>query len=369
MYRILAPLVIICAFISCTKEDNDHSTPDPDPSDMYFPPLHSAEWDTVTPLSLGWNEPALDDLKTFLEDHGTRAFLVLKDGRLVVEEYWGDKISTLGSFDRHSQWYWASAGKTLTAFLVGRAQEDGLLDIYDRTSDYLGEGWTSLTQDQEEKILIRHQLTMTTGLDYETESLDCTDPVCLQYKADPGKQWFYHNAPYTLLESVVSEAAGISYNGYTDQTIETEIGMDGSWIKLGDNNVYWSTARDVARFGHLLLNKGQWDGKSVLGDEAFLEEMTQSSQDINPSYGYLTWLNGKGSVVLPGSTWSFNFSMAPDAPDDLYAAMGKNGQFIDVVPSENLVVVRMGEAPDNALVPAQFHNEMWKKLGEVRMVY
>ena len=54
-----------------------------------------------------------------------------------------------------------------------------------------------------------------------------------------------------------------------------------------------------------------------------------------------------------------------DAPDDLFAAAGKNGQFLDVIPSENIVVVRMGEAPDGSLVPIQFHNEMWEKISDL----
>lgn len=55
---------------------------------------------------------------------------------------------------------------------------------------------------------------MTTGLDYTITNPDCTDKDCMKYKANAGEQWFYHNAPYTLLEQVVSAVAGISYNAY-----------------------------------------------------------------------------------------------------------------------------------------------------------
>lgn len=74
------------------------------------------------------------------------------------------------------------------------------------------------------------------------------------------------------------------------------------------------------------------------------------------------WLNGKNNIIPPGITTAFNTLLAPDAPADLFAAMEKNGQFIDVVPSKNLVVIRFGETPDNALVPVEFHNLLWKKL-------
>jgi CubicO group peptidase (beta-lactamase class C family) len=286
----------------------------------------------------------------------------LKDGKIVVEEYWGMNLLNNAPFSAETQWYWASAGKTLTAMLVGIAQEQRLLSIDQRTSNYLGEGWTSMPAAQEEKILIHHQLTMTTGLDYQVNNLDCTEPECLEYKAEPGEQWFYHNAPYTLLESVVSNAAGMSYNIFTDRYVEEKIGMDGAWLPLGDNNVYFSTARDAARFGSLLLNNGDWNTTSILGDKQYLENLHLPSQNLNPSYGYLTWLNGQSAIILPGLPIAFNFSLAADAPSDLYAAMGKNGQYIDVVPSQNLVVIRMGEAPDNSLVPVQFHNDMWAKI-------
>ncbi len=93
--------------------------------------------------------------------------------------------------------------------------------------------------------------------------------------------------------------------------------------------------------------------------------MVNTSQDLNPSYGNLLWLNGKSSIIYPGLAISLNLELAPDAPDDLIAAAGKNGQIIDVIPSQNLIVVRMGEAPDGASVPIVFHNEMWQKINLV----
>ena len=58
---------------------------------------------------------------------------------------------------------------------------------------------------------------MTTGLDYTVPDLDCTEPACLHYKADAGTQWYYHNAPYLLLETVVENASGKTYNQFTDE--------------------------------------------------------------------------------------------------------------------------------------------------------
>ncbi|CAN5486140.1 serine hydrolase [soil metagenome] len=349
--------------ISCRKEGE---TPDPSIVDeMYFPAVNSDEWGTASPESVNWNAEAVNNLYDALYQNGTRAFILLKNGRIVLEKYWGKNVTNTAPFDKDTFWYWASAGKTLTAFLIGIAQQDGDLNIDHKTSDYLGNNWSSLAADKEELILIRHQLTMTTGLDYEVADPDCTNPNCLQYKADPGTQWYYHNAPYTLLEKVVSNAVGMSFNEYTDLKIENPIGMIGTWLPLGSNNVYFSTARSAARFGLLLLNKGIWNETTVLGDLDYINALSNSSQTLNPAYGYLTWLNGKSSIVFPGSPTSVNVKLSTSAPDDLFAAVGLNGQFIGVVPSEGLVLVRLGEAPDNASVPVVFHDEMWKKINAV----
>lgn len=361
----LLPFLFFALLISCNKDSNVDSEPS-DQSELYFPPTDSDDWESTSISELGWNESQVDDFYDYLSSKGTRAFIILKDGKMVMEKYWGNNILDTTPFGQETLWYWASAGKSLTATLVGIAQEEGLLDIDDKTTDYLGSNWTSLATEQEEQITIRNQLTMTTGLDYSFGDVDCTDPSCLVYKEDPDTQWFYHNAPYTLLGDVVSNAAGIDYNNFTNQKVASIIGMpSGQWIPLGYNNVYWSTARDMARFGLLTLNKGAWDGMEVLADKEYYEDMVNSSQELNPSYGYLWWLNGKSSIVFPGLETSFNVELSAEAPEDLFAAVGKNGQIIDIVPSQNLVVIRMGEAPDNALVPVSFHNEMWEQLNAI----
>ena len=94
--------------------------------------------------------------------------------------------------------------------------------------------------------------------------------------------------------------------------------------------------------------------------------MVNSSQNLNPAYGYLTWLNGKSSIIYPGVATSFNLSLSTNAPIDLYAAIGRDGQFIDVIPSQNMVVVRLGGAStDISLVPTNFHDDMWEYINNV----
>ena len=120
----------------------------------------------------------------------------------------------------------------------------------------------------------------------------------------------------------------------------------------------------MARFGLLLLNKGKWDQTQII-PPSYFDLMITTSQNINLSYGYLTWLNGKTSSMVPGLQTVFNQSISPSAPADLFAAMGKNGQLIDVVPSQGLVIIRMGDVPDASLVPFTFQEELWKEMNKV----
>lgn len=329
------------------------------PAPLYFPPVSGTEWNAISTDSLGWTAAGLDSLYDYLELKNTKAFIILKNGRLAVEKYFG-------SFTRDSLWYWASAGKTMTAMLVGIARQEGLLNINDKTSQYLGVGWTSLPAQKEDLITVRHQLTMTTGLDDDVADDDCTQPSCLIYKADAGSRWAYHNAPYTLLDSVIISATGMSYNAYFQQKIRNRTGMNGLWFKTGYNNVYFSNARSMARFGLLMLNKGKWDQEEILSDSGYLSQQVNTSQNLNLSYGYLTWLNGKSSHMLPTLQNIFSGYLVPNAPADMYAALGKNDQKIYVVPSQNLVVIRMGEAAGNVqLALSSFDNELWGRLRSI----
>ena len=326
-------------------------------SQTYFPPNNSTEWDTISYLNLNWCQNKIDSLYSFLDNNNTKSFILLKNGKIVLEQYFNGHSDT-------SNWYWASAGKTITSFLVGMAQEEGYLEITDTTSDYLGNGWTNCNLIQEKKITIWNQLTMTTGLD-DNVSFDCTNDTCLLYFSDPGTRWAYHNAPYTLLRPVIENATGQGINLYNYQKLLNPIGMNGIFLYSGYNNIFNSTSRSMARFGLLILNNGKWDGNQIMSDTNYFNQMLHTSQMLNESYGYLWWLNGKSSYMLPGSQFVFNGDITPNAPDDLVSALGKNGQIINVVPSENLVWIRMGEAPDSSLVPHNFNIAVWNYINDL----
>lgn len=335
------------------------------PTALYFPGASGAAWETTSCASLGWDDGSLNEFYDYLETNNSRAFIVLKNGRIVIEKYWGSNITNTAPFGPDTKWYWASAGKALTATLVGIAQQEGHLDIDDSTSGHLGKGWSSMSQEEENMITVRHQLTMTTGLDYHVPDLNCTDPACLTYRNEPGTQWYYHNAPYSLLAEVVSAATAMDYNQFTEEKLGQVIGLEGRWVQTNYNNIYWSSARDMARFGLLILNRGVWNGTPVLSDSGYFDQMVSSSQGLNLSYGYLWWLNGKGNIILPSSANALDLKLTVHAKDDLFAGIGMNGQFVEVIPSQQLVVVRMGEAPRGNLTPIEFHDEMWQKLSPI----
>lgn len=325
---------------------------------FYFPPNATNQWDTLSLGQLGWCTTEVPALYNYLENTNTKAFIVLKDGKIVLEKYFGQ-------FTADSLWYWASAGKCLTSFLVGIAKSEGLLELDDTVSTFLGSGWTSAPPGKEQMIKIGNQLTMTTGLSDLVPQSDCTVDTCLQYLADAGTRWAYHNAPYTLLDGVLRSATGMAPNLYLQQKMRPVTGFSGVYLSIRYNQVFFSTPRMMARFGLLNLAQGKWGNSVVLADTTFIRQMTQPSQTLNPSYGYLWWLNGQSSFRLPQTQLSFPGPLFPRAPTDMYSALGKDGQIINVVPGEGLVVVRMGNAPGTGAVPVAYNDSIWQYLNAV----
>ncbi len=349
-------------FISCSKnEENTTEEIVPAPTSIFFPENNTSNWETVTPQQLNWNENKLEDLYTYLKDTNSKGFIVLKNGRIVIEKY----------FNNHSQnttWAWNSAAKTLTAATVGIAQDENFLSINNKTSDYLGNEWTSFEPNKQDIITVKNHLTMTTGLvDYVGNFIKwtCTSPICLEYETDAGNRWAYHQGAYSLLKDIVTQATGTDFNDYFYTKIQDKIGMNGTWNKQTLLTLYYSDTRSMARWGLLMLNKGVWENTPVIS-ESFFNEMITTSQNINPSYGYLWWLNGKGSFLNTTSQATFTGNLVPEAPLDMFAALGANDQKIYVVPSMDLVIIRTGEsAGEMQLGLSSFDNELWKKINAV----
>ena len=212
MKKLYYHLILFATVLNagCKNEDN----PPPINQTLTYYPNTDEAWASLNTDSLGWDNSEIQSLYKLLEDNGTRGFLVLIDGKIALENYWGNGILNISPFTDKSDWYWASAGKTLTSFMVMKAQEEGYLNLSDKTSTYLGKGWTSCSPQQEDLITIWHQLTMTSGLDDGVAYPFNTAPENLQYKSDAGKRWSYHNAPYTLLDSVVTSAVNTDFDNY-----------------------------------------------------------------------------------------------------------------------------------------------------------
>lgn len=323
----------------------------------YFPPLLSNTWDTISPQEIGFCPAGIDSLYDYLDRKNSKAFILLHDGKIVLEKYFD-------RFTRDSTWYWASAAKSLTATMIGFAAQENRLSIQDTSSKYLGRGWTSLNPQQEDQIKIVHQLSMTTGLDDNIPNInsDCTDPACLQFLANPNTRWAYHNAPYTILDKVIEEATGQTLNAYISSKLRNTIGFTGAFTRVGYNNVFISRPRSMARFGLLMYAKGRWENNQIL-DSNWINQMWTPSQNLNQSYGFLWWLNGKPSHMVPQVRLVINGPLMRSAPQDVNAAIGKNGQLLNISRSNKLIFVRMGEDPDTStLVPTTFNNEVWQYL-------
>ncbi|MCL5128847.1 serine hydrolase [Algibacter sp. L4_22] len=348
-------LVLLIFIFGCSSENSNKPEEEIDTVSTYFPPINSDTWETKSISDLSWNEAELQPLLDYLEEKNTKSFIILHDGKIVVETY-------MNAHTDSKFWYWASAGKTLTSTTVGIAQDNELININNKVSDYLGTAWTSTTLEQENLITCKNLLSMDSGLN---DTLgDDVSPDNLQYIDNAGSRWAYHNV-YVKMQDVVAAASNQDWNDYFTENLKDKIGMSGQWIDLNNLSVYWSNTRSMARFGHLIYAKGQWENTQIIS-ENFIDEAKSTSQNINEAYGYLWWLNGKPSYHLPQSQYEFSGKLIPNAPDDMFATLGKNDQKIYIVPSKKLVIVRMGEAAtEENFALSSFDNDFWGKINAV----
>lgn len=354
MKNIILPLLSVMLIVACSSDGDSNNQEPTGQEAMYFPTADS--WETTTPAELTWNENAVPDLLSFLETKHSKSFIILVNGRIVMENYFNGHTAT-------TPWYWASAGKTLTSTVTGIAEEEGLLNINNKVSDHIGAGWTSAPANKESLITCKHLLTMTSGLN--DEGGDSVAPQDLNYLADAGTRWAYDNV-YVKLQDVIASASGQTWENYFNAKLKNKIGMTGTWTDTGDDlSVYWSNTRSMARFGLLILNNGNWNGSQVI-NSTYLTTASQPSQELNKSYGYLWWINGEASYRMPQTQVQFPGSLIPAGPEDMYMALGKNDQKIYIVPSKKMVIIRMGDAADEEnWALSGFDNDLWVKINAV----
>jgi CubicO group peptidase (beta-lactamase class C family) len=165
---------------------------------------------------------------------------------------------------------------------------------------------------------------------------------------------------------VLAKATGMDIGTLTHELLTGPAGMRDTkwaprpWSRGNDaaNSIGLVTsARDLARFGLLILAKGEWNREDLLNNPAYFRNMLSPSQNLNPSYGLLWWLNGQERAMRGARGRGRAGSMIPGAPDDLVAAQGALGRKCYVVPSMKLVVTRLGDEPGDA-----FNEEFWALL-------
>lgn len=331
--------------------------------------MHAAESDTEFPgaqwhaaqLPLDWNNDALEGVFSYAQAQHTSGLVIVQHGRLVAERYW--TLDEAGAYqyvlhettaDGRALEDVASAQKSVVSFLVAVAVKKGLIDIETPVSDYLSPGWSGAKAEAETAITVRHLLTMTSGL-----APDLTP------EARPGARWRYNTQAYSQLGRVLETVTGLDINTLTRRWLTGPIGMQESdWrprslpdgIVLDASSIAFVTsAKDLARFGLLMLRHGSWAEDRQLADAGYLMASTRPSQALNPAYGFLWWLNGQ-----PNQTSDQNPGVqAPAAPSDLYAAKGGQGRRLYVIPSLDLVVARLGTQPEAG---ADFDQQFWLHL-------
>lgn len=325
----------------------------------YLPPTDESEWHQVDPAASSWNVKALEDLVSFAKAEKSTGLLIVQDGEIVTERYW--PVSSLDAFTRPRFYYFLSHGltkegwpiedvasvqKSLVSILVGMAVGKGLLDIDTPVSRYLGKRW-SKAGEAEQTILVRHLLSMTSGLDTR-----------LHYKQSAGTYWHYNTPAYSRLIFVLEAATHQKIGPLAKEWVFDPIGMrDSSWAKrssfwMGADAEYnpvgfLTTPRDLARLGLLVLMDGKWDRKAVVGNDRWFPLSVSTSQDSNPAYGFLWWLNGKDKhrISIGAEPPLRDGPLVSSAPQDLIVAMGHEKRRLYISPSHKLVIVRFGSDP------------------------
>ena len=346
-----------CRDTSITAVSAPPASPAPiDPRTLasYFPPVDGSAWETILPTRLGYDSAALAAAIEWAGTQHSTAVVVLWRGRIVAERYWRGWTAGTDSII-------ASAGKSVVSALAGELARQGRLSLDSAAVRYLGAGW-SRSPLTETRITVRHLMGMMSGLD------DSLKTVAL-----PGNRFYYNNPAYYQMFGVLQAASGQSITALSKALLFDRIGMlSANWrfnIDTGEPGWILScSARDMARFGLLALNRGRWNGNGVLADSAWFAASWRAAPPDNGGYGLLWWLNGSASYRIPGPYVlpTQSGQLIPSAPSDLVAALGKGDKKIYIVPSLELVLVRHGEEADvvggNPLAISTFDEQWWQRL-------
>jgi CubicO group peptidase (beta-lactamase class C family) len=273
----------------------------------------------------------------------TRAVLIVYDGNIIAERY-------APGYDKNTVMLGWSMSKSLTAAMIGILVRENKLSI-DSPAPV-----TAWATTKKQKITTKHLLQQTTGLDFienyskpsnVTKMLFSKGDMAaytagLDLKYEPGTVFNYSSGNSNILSSVIRHVVGEkNYTSFPYKELFYKINAysfllepDASGTYIGSSYSY-ATARDFARFGLLYYNNGIWNGEQILPQNWVKESIQPSDADRRKHYGYQFWLNGYNENDTT-KRWY------PDVPADMYFADGYGGQDIYIIPSEKLVIVRLG---------------------------
>jgi CubicO group peptidase (beta-lactamase class C family) len=327
--------------------------------------IHAAssnQFSAIDPAKAGWNVAALEEVAAYVQSQKTTGFLIVQDRKVIQENNWplpSDAATFAANFTHGTYSHGAlqedvaSAQKSFVAILAGVAIDKGLLDISKPASSYLGAGWSKASPDQETQITVRNLLEMNSGL---TEGL--------AYEAPAATKFFYNTPAYAMLKPILEKVSGKKLDDLTRQWLTEPLGMaetlwrerPAAFSGVGNPTGLYTTPRDMARLGQLVLDRGKSPGGHRVISAAQLSVLFRRSP-TNPAYGRLWWLNGSTFALRPAGIRTEGAAI-PAAPPDLVAALGAQDRKIYVVPSRKLIVVRTGQAaPDR-----RFDQEVWSRL-------
>lgn len=314
------------------------------------------EWETTTPEAAGMDAATLDALAAEAKALNSNCMLVVRHGRIVAEWYWQDTTA-----DSAQEVF--SASKSVTSALVGIAaadtgNPDADLEVTDSASQYIPE-WAGTDA---EAVTVENLLSNDSGrewsfeLDYTDMAVNAADKsafaIALDQEFPPGETWAYNNSAIQTLSEVLQASTGVEPADFAEEHLFGPIGMASSDMTTdpaGNTLTFMgvqSTCRDMARFGLLYLNDGNWDGTQIVPADFVEASIGAPSTELNAGYGYLWWLNREGAQRNPAAnptdqTETYGQAVR-SAPDDMYWAIGLGSQIVQVDPGSDTVVVRLG---------------------------
>lgn len=274
-----------------------------------------------------------------LEEIKTTSFLVLKNNEIVYEKYWNDHTESTKSNS-------FSAAKSIIGVLIGIAKDKNIIDSFnDPISKYL-----DFVETTDSVVRISHLLSMTSGLAWkESDSNPFSDNAAAYYGYDltdfmkgkafetvPDNRFIYKSGNTQLLGMILEQASGMTISEFASKHLWSKIGAesDAFWSMDRKGEVekafccFYSTTRDYAKFGAMLLNNGSYNGKKIINSET-LKELTSISYARQGTRK--NWSYGK------------HFWIVEDRNDPFYYARGILGQYVVVFPTMDIVIVRTGQ--------------------------